>query len=64
MKQSHTQRKEKEEMKKCDKCNKEITPDLVVYVYAGYKRKTCKECIRKATNKLNKKKAKALKNWW
>ena len=51
-------------MKKCDKCNKEITTDLVVYVYAGYKRKTCKECIRKATNKLNKKKAKALKNWW
>ena len=50
--------------KKCNKCNREITSDLEVYVYGGYKRSTCKKCIRKATNKSNRKKAKALKNWW
>jgi len=51
-------------MKKCNKCGKEITPDLVVYVYAGYKKNSCKDCTRKQSRELNRKKAEALKNWW
>ena len=51
-------------MKKCNKCNKDITPDLVVLIYGGYKKNSCKTCTQKQTRNNNRKRYKALKNWW
>ena len=51
-------------MKKCIKCGKDITPDLVVAIYGGYKRNSCKICIRKQSRDFNRKRSKLLKNLW
>ena len=47
----------------CDKCNEKITPDILVRAYGGYKRNTCKICIRKNIDAHNKRKARLLKEF-